>query len=130
MEELAADAKQHLYSYQATLKGRDMLVKSPPGIPLGVKWKGGPTDNSIMKLTIEATCTYMEQLEEYTDYLRNAIETRKRAIASVEKSMECVDQVLNDLKKRKEPEAEVAQPAISVVEVPVMKKPAPNVIRR
>ncbi len=86
-----------------------------------------------VKVTYDVACTYLEQLEEYTNYLRKVIDDRKFQVGEVEKSVMCVDDVLAELKKRKEPEATaepVESPKISVVETPVMKKPAPNVLRR
>jgi len=130
MEQLAANAKFHLSSYQETLKGRNVTIKSPPGIPPGIKWVHGSSETAIMKLTLEAASTYMEQLEQYVFYLHTAIENRKDEIAAVGRSLDAVDQVITDLKKRKEPEPEPTEPVISVVEVPVMKKPAPPVMRR
>lgn len=129
MESLVENAKLHLKGWQTTLQGRSIIVKTAPVSP-EAKWYSG-TGN--MKVSYDVACTYLEQLEEYVIYLRKAIEDRKSQVGEVEKSIVCVDEVLAELKKRKQPEA-VAEapdsPKISVVETPVLKKPAPNVPRR
>lgn len=129
MESLAETAKNHLESYQANLQSRSFVIKTPPEIPK-CKWIGA---EGLMKVSYTAASTYMEQLDEYVTYLKEAIATRKTQVSEVAKSIDCVEMAIAELKKRKEPEAAPAPPSpnISVVETPVVKKPAANnVLRR
>lgn len=128
MEALAEVAKNHLECYQAHLQGRSFLIKTPPEISKA-KWVNAA---GTMKVTYDVACTYLEQLEQYVQDLKEVIASRKTQVGEVEKSINCVDMAIAEFKKRKEPEAIIApeSPHISVVETPVMKKPAPNVLRR
>jgi len=125
MESLAEIAKKHLEAYQANLQSRSFLIKSPPQLT-NSKWIGA---NQVMKVPYGALTTYVEQLEEYVAYLKEAIGDRKTQVGEVEKSIDCVDMAITEFKKRKEPEATVPT-IVSVVETPVLKKQAPTVLRK
>jgi len=125
MENLAECTKSHLKNYQATVQGRSLVINAPPPIP-AAKWMCA---DKTMKVTFDVACTYVELLEDYVTYLKKVIEERKTTVGEVEKTIISVDEIMAEIKKRKEPEASVV---ISVVETPVLKKPAavPTMIRK
>lgn len=128
MERSAEKAKEYLESYKSVVQGRTIYVKNPP-CPNYIKYDGG---KDHMKMTWVAATEYADAVEEYVTCLRKELNTRTQLVTEVEQVIDSVDSVLQEIKKRKEPEATVAPvtPNISVVETPVAKKPAPNMLRR
>lgn len=125
MEILAESTKSHLKNYQATVQGRSLVINAAPPVPQA-KWMCA---DKTMKVTFDVACTYLELLQDYVTYLQKVIDERKTQVGEVEKTIISVDEIMAEVKKRKESEPSVV---ISVVETPVMKKPAavPTMIRK
>lgn len=129
MEVAAEKAKEYLECYKAVVQGRTIYIKEAPQ-PKFLKFDGGHTN--AMKMTWENAKDYLESLEAYVICLRKELDARTQLVTEVGQTIESVESVLSELKKRKEPEATVtpASPMISVVETPVLKKPAPHMLRK
>lgn len=129
MEVAAEKAKEYLECYKAVVQGRTIYVKEAPQ-PKFMKFDSGHMP--AMKMTWENAKDYLEALEAYVTCLRKELDARTQLVTEVGQTIESVDSVLQELKKRKEPEATttLSSPMISVVETPVLKKPAPQMLRK
>lgn len=129
MELAAEKAREYLESYKGIVQGRTLYIKEAPQ-PRFMKFDSGHTPS--MKMTWENAKDYFEALETYVTYLKKEIDRRTELVTEVGQTIESVESVLQELKKRKEPEAitTLSSPAISVVETPVLKKPAPHMLRK
>lgn len=81
------------------------------------------------KRTYEDTVAYMAQLKQYTKLLEDALAERDKALQKCDIVLERLQPtvtITEVVEKRKEPEP----PAISVIETPVLKKPAPTMMKK
>jgi len=117
MERSAEKAKEFLTAYESTVKGRYIYMKT---VPTAEYWKWDNTTKR-MKLTYANAEALLKEIEEYADHLRKELEERRTLVAEVGETVNAVDAVLEDVKKRKQPEATASPPLISVVATPIMK---------